>query len=111
MKTIMPDIKLDQSSDGLTAMREVVQSGLPGFYVDARGVYGIVIGGAYIGCFINDDDLLDVTADKMSANGDFTLNFFWETYRTAKEAIAALRKLSLECCKQFYTGAAKNNLY
>lgn len=87
---------LDKSIAGTDAMQKVVQSGLPGFYLDARGVYGIVIGKAYICCFPNDDGSLDVTVDTMSAKGDFTRNVFWKSYQTPKEAIVALRKLSLK---------------
>lgn len=72
-------------------MQAIYDAALPGFYKDARGAYGIVVGRVYICCFINDDGSYDVTADTVDKNGDFALNLDWESYDTPKEAVAQLR--------------------
>lgn len=72
-------------------MQAIYDAGLPGFYIDGRGAYGIVLGRVYICCFLNDDGLYDVTADTVDKNGDFACNIFWESYASPKEAILQLR--------------------
>lgn len=53
-------------------MEPIIAARLPGFYVDARGAYGIVFRDYYICCFINSDDgSYDVTVDTISDEGDF----------------------------------------
>lgn len=73
-------------------MEPIIAAGLPGFYVDARGAYGIVYRDYYICCFIADDGQYDVTVDMVSENGDFDKNCIWDSYDDPNEAIAALRK-------------------
>lgn len=72
-------------------MQAIYKAALPGFYTDARGAYGIVIGRVYICCFINDDEMYDVTVDTVDENGDFALNIDWESFNTPTEAISQLR--------------------
>lgn len=73
-------------------MKAIYEARLPGFYIDARGAYGIVIGRLYICCSINlEDGAYDVTVDTVDKNGDFALNIDWESYTDPKEAIHRLR--------------------
>lgn len=68
---------------------------LPGFYVDGRGAYGIVLGNVYVCCFLDSDDftdfLYDVTVDRVDENGDFALNIEWESFQNPTDAIKCLR--------------------
>ena len=73
-------------------MEKILDAGLPGFYTDARGAYGIIIGTVYICCFVNSDDgEYDVTVDTVDENGDFCLNLEWESYTEPINAINCLR--------------------
>ena len=73
-------------------MEPIIAARLPGFYVDARGAYGIVFRDYYICCFINSDDgCYDVTVDTISDEGDFDKNIVWDSYDDPNEAIADLR--------------------
>ena len=73
-------------------MEPIIAARLPGFYVDARGAYGIVFRDYYICCFINSDDgSYDVTVDTISDEGDFDKNIVWDSYDDPNEAIADLR--------------------
>ena len=75
-------------------MQKVESSKLPAFYTDARGAYGVVIGTVYICCFVNQDDWkYNVTVDGISAEGCFDLNFEWEGYDTAEDAVKCLRRM------------------
>lgn len=75
-------------------MAAVKAARLPGFYVDERGAYGVIIGTVYICCFVNGEDgRYDVTADSLDGNGDFALNLDWESYGQPEDAVRCLRRL------------------
>jgi len=72
----------------------IVAYGLPAFYVDGYGRYGVVIKDTYICCFINSDDgLYDVTRDTVDSNGDFALNLDWFSTDDPSVAIQMLRDM------------------
>lgn len=76
-------------------MEKIKAAKLPGFYMDERGAYGIVIGTFYICCFINQsNDEYDVTVDTIDENGDFALNLEWESYKWSDDAINCLRRMT-----------------
>lgn len=74
-------------------MKKITAYQLPGFYMDARGAYGVIIGTMYISCFINDNGEYDVTRDAVDENGDFCKNINWESFREPQKAVAALRRM------------------
>lgn len=75
-------------------MEPVIAAQLPGFYVDARGAYGIVFRDVYICCFVNPDDgQYDVTADMIGDTGNFDKNCVWDGFDTPEEAVRALQDL------------------
>lgn len=79
----------DQSK--MVAIRECK---LPGFYMDERGAYGIVLGGVYICCFYNDfDGVYNVTVDEIGTLGDFDKNIEWEWFGEPRDAINCIRKM------------------
>lgn len=47
----------------------------PGFYTDEHGAYGIVLGGVYINCFINNNGSYGVTADAITELRCFVLQY------------------------------------
>lgn len=78
-------------------MQAIYDAQLPGFYIDARGAYGIVIRQWYICCFINSEDgAYDVTVDTISCSGDFDNNVEWESYDNPWRAIDCLRSFMIQ---------------
>ncbi len=74
-------------------MDKIKSAKLPGFYVDERGAYGVIINRVYICCFVNDiDGKYDVTADTIDEHGDFALNLEWMSFEESSDAINALRQ-------------------
>lgn len=80
---------IDQSK--MEAIREYK---LPGFYMDERGAYGIVLGGVYICCFFDSDDRkYNVTVDEIGPLGDFDQNIKWEWFDEPRDAINCIRRM------------------
>lgn len=80
--------------DSKDKMSKITAYRLPGFYLDCRGAYGIVVSDVYICCFVNSEDgKYDVTVDGIDENGDFAFNRSWESYDSPEEAIWALRQM------------------
>ena len=72
---------------------------LAGFYTDDNGMYGIVLGGVYICCFVDaDDNQYEVTVDTVDDNGDFARNLEWESCKDPAEAIRHLRRYVKRYC-------------
>lgn len=74
-------------------MEEILKYPAPGFYLDERGAYGVVIGAVYICCFVDDGEY-DVTADTIDENGDFALNLEWESFKDPSDVLASLRQMA-----------------
>ncbi|MCM1237286.1 MAG: hypothetical protein NC489_45030 [Ruminococcus flavefaciens] len=73
-------------------MEKVYKAALPGFYIDARGAYGIVCGRLYFNCLTNPDDgLYNVRVDAMGENGLFSRNIDFLPCDTAKDAVMQLK--------------------
>lgn len=82
-------------------MAVVYKSGLPGFYRDGRGAYGVVVDGYYISCYVNTEDgLYDVTVDTVGDDGLFNTNVDWECYCKVDEAIDRLREFTKKYAKK-----------
>ena len=73
---------------------------IPGFYLDVRGTYCIVINKYLISVFVNScDEELDVTIDGSTKEGFFDDNIEWETpadYKDVVETIQRFVKYAIE---------------
>lgn len=73
---------------------------IPGFYLDVRGAYCIVINKYLISVFVNScDEELDVTIDGITKEGFFDENIEWETpadYKDVVETIQRFVKYAIE---------------
>ena len=73
---------------------------IPGFYLDVRGAYCIVINKYLISVFVNScDETLDITIDGISKEGFFDDNIEWESpedYNGLMEAIKRFVKYAVE---------------
>lgn len=75
-------------------IKYIVSYGLPGFYTDAAGRYGAIIGDVYISCFVNqDENQYDVCLDAVDRSGDFALNIERRSFETANDAVNEIRRL------------------
>lgn len=91
-------------------MEKIVESGLPGFVLDNSGRYGIMLGGAYLCCFVNSiDGGYDVTVDILDTNsGDFTCNLEWESFgNDAAAAICCLRNMVKKYCPPVFVNGGR----
>ena len=52
---------------------------LPGWYVDANGYYGIMLGRYWLMIFLSDDGQLEITVDTFTKEGTLDNNIWWET--------------------------------
>lgn len=73
---------------------------IPGFYLDVREAYCIVINKYLISVFVNScDEALDVTIDGINNEGFFDENIEWETptdYKDLMETIQRFVKYAAE---------------
>lgn len=80
-------------------IEDIAKQGLPGFYMNSHGYYGIVLGGVYICAFINSDtNEYDVTVDAPDNVGDFADNIEWQSFETPEHAIDCLRRMVRAYC-------------
>ena len=78
-------------------MEDIRKSNLPGFYMDERGAYGIVLGGVYICCFFDSEDYTyNVTVDEIGTLGDFDKNLEWESFSKPSDAVKCIRRMMLK---------------
>ncbi len=71
-------------------MKEILNLRLPGFYLDARGVYGIMVGKAYITCEVMDDSFV-CRAYTPDRTGDFKNIIREHEAKSAGDAVGWLR--------------------
>lgn len=71
---------------------------LPGFYLDIKNRYCIVVNNKLISAFNNSDtEDIDVCIDMLSSRGMFEQNIAWETPVTDSDVIHTINKFVLEC--------------
>lgn len=76
------------------SMAKITAYKLPGFCVDARGAYGVVIGDVYISCAV--DNVCHgyvVTAATVDTNGDFENLLCRSVYKSEHDVVFRLREL------------------
>lgn len=74
-------------------MDKIIAYRLPGFYIDARGVYGILVCSYYISCSITEAGQYDVELEAIGSNGTFSKACQPCYFDTAKDAVNHLCRL------------------
>lgn len=65
----------------------------PGWFIDACGCYGCLIGKYLISIFINScDNTMDITVDTIGKDGFFDNNVEWETPANEKELFETAKR-------------------